>query len=443
MKYLCPCAKHGEMEEIMKKIFESPMLIKLQEAGQKLGANKYITALTTGLMSTMPLLMVGAVSQIICSVGTNLNLFTIDSAIYGYIYAPYKYTMEFLGLWVTIHIGYNYAKNLKMRSPLSNAIDVAIIYVMVCAPFVDGKLDTSFLSSTGMFVGFIVAFLVVRIEKFCVDKNLRIPMADVCPPALVDSFAAIIPLAINVILFQGINVLLSIVSGGALIIPSAIMAVLMIPLSGLTSLPGMFILCTITMLLWCFGIHGGGIVFPVIMASLFEAVQTNAALHAAGQPLVFYPVILYGAMAAVGGTGNTFALSILSLKAKSKQLKAIGKATVVPSLFNINEPVIFGMPIMYNPILCIPYILNTLVVMGFFAIGYSTGIITPVWTLILAILPMGVGSYLGSLNIMNAIWDYLMIIPSMLVWYPFFKIYDKQLLEKEESNAAIHVQEMV
>lgn len=416
----------------MGKIFESPIVVKAQKFGEKMGSNKFIAALTAGMMSTVGPIMAAAVCQIICAVGVMFNWFTSDSAVYGYIYAPYNIIMNLLGLWVTVFVAFNYAKNLKMKMPIATAIDTAIIFVLSCSSLVDGKLDTNFLSSTGMFVGFIVSFVVVRIEKFCADKKIRIPMPEVCPPSLVNSFSSLIPLGINIIIFHGFNVVLAVVSGGALNLPTGLMAILMVPLGALTSLPGMFVLCFVSLALWCFGIHGGAITYPIVMAAILEAIQTNAALHAAGEPLVFAPVFLYGAMAALGGTGCIFPLALLALKAKSKQLRSVAKVGVVPAWFNITEPTIFGMPIIYNPILCIPFVLNSLVVVGLFCVGYLTGFISPPWIMLFAVLPIGAGDYLGTLNIRNTIFTYLCIIPSMLVWYPFFKAYDKQLCVKEQ-----------
>lgn len=360
-----------------------------------------------------------------------LNLFTADSAIYGYIYAPYNFTMNLIGLWVTVAIAYNYAKNLKMKSLLNHTIDAAIVFVLICGAWTSQGLSTMYLGSAGMFVGFVVSGVVVRIEKFCLDKNIRIPMPDVCPPSLVNAFAAIVPLAINVLLFQGLNVILSIVSEGALSVPSTIIMILQIPLRGLLSAPGMFILCGFALILWCFGLHGTMIVSPIIMASMIEASTTNAALHAAGDPLVFFPVSLYGIILCLGGAGNTWALCWMGLRAKSEQIRAVCKMSLVPGWFGINEPLTFGMPIMYNPILCIPYVLNTMVLLVIYYFAYSTGIITIPWITVTALMPIGFAAYFTTLNIFNTIFQYLMLIPSALIWYPFFKIYDNQLYQKE------------
>ena len=124
----------------------------------------------------------------------------------------------------------------------------------------------------------------------------------------------------------------------------------------------------------------------------------------------------------------------MGLKAKSKQIRAVAKASVVPGWFGINEPVAFGMPIMYNPILCIPYVLNPLVVMVLYIIGYESGIIIPAWISISTLMPMGFGAYFGTLNIMNAVWVYLMLIPVALIWFPFFKVADAQALKEEQNT---------
>lgn len=419
----------------MEKLFNNPVLVKLQEFGQKLGANKFISALQAGMMGSMSILMVGAVCQIIASVLSMIGLIEANGAVYNAIYAPYNYTMGLIGVWVTAFIAFNYAKNLKMKSPLTHAIDATIVFVLACGTITNGAMSTTYLSATGMFVGFIIAGVVVRIEKFCLDHNIRIPMPSVCPPSLVNAFAAIVPLVINIVIFQGLNVLLT--NTLQMSLPTAIMAVLSIPIQGLTSVPGMFILCAFALILWCFGIHGTMIIYPILMASMVEAAQYNAAAMAAGEPLKFFPVALFGAIAALGGSGNTWPLCLMGLRAKSKQIRSVAKVSLIPGWFGINEPMTFGMPIMYNPILCIPYVLNTLVVMLLYWLAYSTGIIMPAWISIGALMPMGIGDYFGTLNWMNLVWTYLMLIPSGLIWFPFFKVYDNQLAKKEaEAEAA-------
>ncbi|MHC5248528.1 PTS sugar transporter subunit IIC [Enterococcus sp. LJL90] len=432
----------------MEKLFQSKAMIKLQDFGQALGRNKFLIALQAAMMSLMGIIMVGAISQILVSVlGPSMfNLFSADSATYYYLYLPYQFTMNSLSLWVVALFAYHYAKNLKMKAPIMNAVDALVGFIVIAGALVVTEaglttIDMTYLGAQGMFIGFVVVFLSVHIEKFCIDKNIRIKMPDVVPPFLQDGFASIIPLLFTLIVFVGASAAVAVGTGGAFTICSGFMAILGVPLNALTSVPGMFILCIFGALLWCFGIHGTMILVPIIMPLGIQAAVANGAAAAAGEPLVFYPVALFGSMAIAGGTGNTLPLAILGFKSKSKQISAVAKISLIPGWFNINEPLTFGMPIMYNPILCIPYVLNIPIVMLCTYLAYQFGFLQPAWISISALLPMGFAAYLSTLRWQNAIWDYLMLIPATIVYYPFFKAYEKQLVAKEAAVAEAEAQE--
>lgn len=428
----------------MEKLFESKAMIRLQEFGQNLGRNKFLAALQAAMMALMGIIMVGAISQIICAVGSEklLNLFPTGGEVYTIINLPYQFTMNSLSLWVVVLFAYNYAKNLKMKSPIMNAVDALVCFLIVAAALMTNEvgqvfIDMTYLGAQGMFIGFVVVFISVQIEKFCADKNIRIKMPDVVPPFLQDGFSSILPLLFSAILFLVAATLVSVGTNGAYTISSGFMAMLSYPLNTLTSVPGMFIIGIFGALLWCFGIHGTMILVPIVMPLGIQAAVANGALHEAGQPLVFYPVLLFGAIAMVGGTGNTWPLALMGLRSKSKQISAVSKISAIPGWFGINEPLTFGMPIMYNPVLCIPYVLNIPIVMLLTYLGYMSGFLTPGWIAISALLPMGFGRYLSTLRWQNAIWDYIMIIPTAIIWFPFFKVYEKQLIAKEAEAEAL------
>lgn len=426
----------------MESLFNSPVMIKLQEFGQALGRNKFLSALQAAMMSLMGVIMVGAIFQIVCAVGSTMfNLFAADSQIYAILYTPYNFTMNMLALWITGLFAFNYARNLEMKTPIISTVESLVAFLLLVAPLSVNEagltvMDTTYLGATGMFIGFLVVFVVVNVDKICHDKKIYIRMPDIVPQFLQDGFAGIVPLLFNVVIFLAIGTGVTVVTNGAYTAASGFMALLTAPLNALTSVPGMFVLCTFGALLWCFGIHGTMILVPIIMPLAIQAAVANGAAMAAGEPLVFYPVALFGAMAIAGGTGNTMPLVLFSLRAKSEQLRAVAKVGLIPGWFNINEPVTFGMPIMYNPILCIPYVLNIPVVMLFWYFGYMSGLIIPGWISMSALLPMGFASYLTTLNPLNAVWDYLSLIPAGIVWYPFFKAYDKQLYAKEQEALA-------
>ena len=436
----------------MEGIFNSKAMVALQEFGQKLGQNKFLSSLQAAMMGSMSLIMTGSVFQIICAV---LSLFGVasDSTIYVILYQPYNFTMGLVALWITGMIAYNYAKSVGVKSPVLSMIEASAVFTLVaCFDLTQGSsianLSVTYLGSQGMFLGFVVAFCCVRVDYFCQKNHVQIKMPDVCPPSLVNAMAAIIPSFFNATIWLVISAIVVSVTGGAYNLASGFMAVLSAPLAALTSVPGMFVLSAFACFMLCFGIHGTMLMISVLMAPMIMAASENAAAYeaviAAGgsiadaqAALTFYPVALFGCIAMCGGTGNTLPLCLFGLKAKSEQIRAVSKVGIVPGWFGINEPVTFGMPVMYNPILCIPYILNCLLIMLITLIGYKIGFLRPAHVFIGALMPMGFAQFLGTFRWQNALWDYLMIIPAGLVWYPFFKAYDNQLAVKEaEARAA-------
>ncbi|MEB3363352.1 PTS transporter subunit EIIC [Lactobacillus sp. R2/2] len=424
----------------MDSLFNSKFMQAINKAGQKLGSNKFVSALQSGMMSSLAVIMVGAIFQIIQSIlgPSMLRILSVNNPWYGYLNLPYEFTMNFLAVWVVILMANQYAKNLKLKNNIITAIDATVIFFLMSAPVITSKtgmvsLNTTYLGAQGLFVGYIIVGLVVKIEKFCSDHNIKIKMPEVVPPALQASFSAILPLLFEVIIFGAIFILIQLTTQGQYNFASGLMAILGRPLKVLNSTPGVIIIDLIGLILWSFGIHGSMIIMTIMMPLWLQAAGVNAALHAAGKALKFNPAFLWLPISTVGGTGNTISLVLMGLRAKSKQIKAISKASLIPGLFCINEPVTFGMPIMYNPIMIIPYVLNTIIIVILYLIGYKSGILGLPYIPVISILPIGGLDYVNSLNLMNLVWPYLMIIPSGIIWYPFFKAYDKQLYEKEQS----------
>ena len=425
----------------MDNLFENKFIQKLQLFGQKLAANPFMSALTASMMSTMGPIMVGAVFTIICAVCSDVfHLFAHEDTIYQILYMPYNFT-NLLGLWVTTIFGFNYAKNSGLKSPLLTAINVTIVFMLTASTYDSASnIAAGNFGAAGLFVGFIVVFITVRIEKWVTDKNIRIPMPEVVPPSLTNALNSIIPLGLAVLVCYGANVIVNLVSGGALGVASLINQIFMIPVKYLLSVPGMVVIAILAGLMWAFGIHGTLIVYSVMMAPMYMKTFENIALYQAGVPLTFEnafdPTFLFGFVAICGGTGNTLPLCIMGLRSKSEQIKAVSKLGLVPGWFGINEPVTFGMPIMYNPILVIPYILTMVVnvILGY--IGYRIGLIKFGFIMISALLPMGLARFLTTLDFKQFFIDYLFLIPDYLIWYPFFKVYEKQLVEEEQAMAA-------
>ena len=254
-------------------------------------------------------------------------------------------------------------------------------------------------------------------------------MPDAVPEFLQDTFRSLIPLVVNAIIWTVLGYGCVALTQTAL--PVLITGLLGMPLAALTSVPGIIIIVIIASLLWTMGVHGTVAVYAAIAAPLMQYYATNYANHEAGQELVFMPIALFGIINCCGGTGNTLALCVMGLFSKSEQLKAVSKAAIVPGLFNINEPVIFGYPIMYNPIMCIPFILNPVITMIICYFGYMIGFFKPAYISITANLPVGFAQYLTTLSWTNIFIPVIAFAVAFACYWPFFKVYEKELVAKE------------
>ena len=263
-------------------------------------------------------------------------------------------------------------------------------------------------------------------------KDIRIKMPEGVPPAISSSFDAILPLFICVIIFYGLSLVVQNFSGQLL--PSMIMTVLAPAISGLDSLVGICLITMIAQVFWFFGLHGASITQPIRLPFMQMYLIANLSAFSAGQPIVHYftqPFWSY--VITLGGGGATMGLCILLLRSKSVELKTLGKLSIGPAIFNINEPIIFGLPMVLNPLMMIPFIfvpvINSIIAYGLMAFHIvGKGIIETPWT-----TPAPLGAALGCMDFKAAIMVIGLIILDMVLYYPFFKLLEKQKLEEENS----------
>jgi len=257
----------------MENFVNSKFMQKLQIGGQKFASNPFVSSIQAAMMGMMAPIMVGAVFTIINAVGCNvLGLWDTASSIYAILDKPYTFTMDVISLWVVVLLTYTYARNSKLKNPISTVINSLVVFLVVAtAEYVDeagtSHATMTYLGAQGMFIGFFTSWVTVKVEKWCVEKNIRIPMPDVCPPSLVNSFASMLPLFFAVVICYGLDMIINLVSGGALGLCSGLMAVLAYPLNALISVPGMLILAVIAGFFWFFGIHGTMLLVSVIMVT--------------------------------------------------------------------------------------------------------------------------------------------------------------------------------
>lgn len=427
----------------LDKLVDSPVMHALQGLGQKMQASPTVQAITNGMMGTMNLILAGSVFSIIASLLTIFNLTTADSVLYQQLMIPYNMTMNLMSMAIAFSVGYVYTKNLKLGGELANGIVSMVLFLMVSAPIqtvtlADGStmsaIDTTMLGGTGIFTAMLIPIVAVKIIDFCQRNNVTIKMPDSIPPFLSDSFATLVPLVINIVLWRGLSFACETLTGASL--PAILMGLLSAPLGVLASGPGIIVLGVLAMVFWFFGMHGTGIVYIVLLPVMLQAFAANADLVANGQAPVFNAVFLFSAFCCAGGTGNTLPLAVLCLRAKSEQLKAVAKAGLVPALFNISEPMVFGTPIMYNPIIGIPFILNGLFVAIPVWVGYLVGFFQPGYIMIMTSLPICMAEFATSMAWQNLLIAPLGFLIGLVVYAPFVRMYDKQLCEKEAAERA-------
>ena len=422
----------------LDSLFESKAMITLQSWGNKVQANKAISAVSSGMMTTMSLVLAGAIFSIVATVGSLFGVIQQTDAAYQWLMMPYNMTMGLLSVAVAFSVGYIYSRNLELKGEVANGLVALFLFLMVCSPvssvtleggITANMMDTTYLGGMGLFTAMIVPIVALRVIKFCADHHVMIKMPDAVPAFLSESLASLVPLIINILFWCGLNTAVSTMFGMS--IPAAIMALLSAPLGMLTSVPGLILLIVVTLVLWCLGIHGTAITSVVFTAPMIALFQQNAELVAAGMAPQFAPVLILSAMTCCGGTGSVLPLAVLCLRGKSERLKAVGKAGIVPALFNISEPILFGAPIMYNPILAIPFIGAPVITALLLYLGYSIGFFQPGYVLMMTSLPIFVGDFLSAMAWQNLFIPVVAFIVGIVCCTPFVRAYDRQCVAEE------------
>lgn len=432
------------MESFVLKISNSKFMQKLEEISMKMSGSKIFSTISSGMGGTMGLIMIGAIVQIVLALATNFFGMDTESAAYIKINTIYQSTMGIMSIFMAFNMAHGFAKKNDIN-PVQAGFTAIMCFILVAAPVhsivdADGVahmvIDTSNLSSGGIFTALIIGLASVRISKFAIDHNWMIKLPDVVPEGILHSFNSIIPTGINIVIWYGLALIVDAVSGGALSIPTIVIWVLSIPIGLLLSTPGMFIIMLLAQTFWFFGIHGSSVVWSVMFAPMMAAYMTNAELALAGQPLQYNPAFLYlMSMGILGGAGNTLPLLLMGIKSKSKTIKTISRAALPTAFFNINEPVIFGFPIMYNAIFLIPFMLCPVVVGLFLLLGWNLGLLAYPQVLVLTTLPIIVSEFIATLDWRNAVFVVLMFPVCWMIWYPFFKVYEKQCVANEQAEA--------
>ncbi len=411
-------------------MMENKFLIALQNFGKKASRNDFVSSIMGGVQSILGIMMVSAFAQVACAAGVLMKVLEKGSPVYNAIYTPYNFCMALLSLWLCFAMANIYAKKKALKSPVVSALTSMISFLIVTDAVQlneAGKtiLNTTYFGATGMITVFVTVFVSINIIRFFEKRNLTFNLPKGLPDGLISSFVNLIPLLVNIIVFAVATALFKKYTG--VIFPAWFMKVLAIPFGAVTSVPGMFIICAVMAIFTCCGVQGAMIIGPILLPMIMQALEQNAALYNAGQPLIYFPVLLFYCF----GVFGVIPLCFLGWNSKSTQIKTISRAGLVPALFTVNGVVINGMPVLYNPILMIPYIINSMFSALMYHIAFSLKMLTPMWIYVTGNTPLGIKEYLWSMDWRHIVFAWLLVIPAMAIYYPFFKTYEKQKLQEE------------
>ncbi|MDA0147746.1 PTS sugar transporter subunit IIC [Vibrio sp. LaRot3] len=409
----------------------------------KISAQKHITAVKDGFVSAMPFLIVGSLLLVLAFPPADsgfffegwhnlINLLGSDN-----ILAPFQVSMGIFAVYATFGIAFSMAESYKLR-PMNTGMLAMFAFILAAAPMVNvadvgGVLPAAYLGGSGAFTAILCGLLVPEMQRLLIKYNIRIKMPDAVPPKISASFDLLIPIVFISVIVVTINAVLG---GYGLQIPSAIMELFKPLVLASDSYIAALLAVMLIQLLWFSGIHGGSVVGGIIAPMLLVNLGLNQEALAAGEalPKIFVnPLVDFFVF--VGGAGGTFGLVLLMMRSKATQLKTIGKMSVIPGAFNINEPVIFGTPIVMNPVYFIPWVvapfINTSIVwMAFKTEMVSRIIALPPWT-----MPAPIGAVIATNSITAALVVLVCLTVSMVVFYPFLKVHEKQLLAEEKAMA--------
>ena len=449
--------------------FEEFLDSKLIPLGNKVSQQRHLKAIRDGMVAATPLALLGGMTLIVTSPPVNLDTMKPTNFIFKFLIAwkewavahgmqielLYRASMGLMAMFICLAIAHSLAKSYKM-DPVGTMIISAVCFMITSAPSDMGVMSagitaqmtgeevlanqavlipTGFLGAEGIFTAIILALLTTEITRLLQEKGMFIKMPDAVPAPVKASFASIIPLVINAVGIFLISLLIQKVSGG-LLIPELIKALFKPLVVAVDSPFGIILISVVTQVLWIVGLHGSSIVSGVVGAFELGNLTANAGLVTQGlMPEYIYTEPFRAFFMILGGAGATIGLNILMLRSKSKQLKTLGRLAIVPSIFNINEPLIFGTPIVLNPTLAIPFILAQTVNGVLTYLIMYVDIIEKTFTYVPWTTPAPIGAAISTMDFKAFIWVILLIIVDLVIWYPFFKSSEKQLvLEDMEAS---------
>ena len=408
---------------------------------EKLSRNIYLRAIRDGFIAGMPVILFSSIFILIAFVPNSWGFKWSDDVV-NLLMKPYSYSMGILALLVAGTTAKSLTDSVNRSMEKTNQINymstllAAIVgLLMLAADPIENGLATGFLGTKGLLSAFLAAFVTVAIYKVCVKNNVTIRMPDEVPPNISQVFKDVIPFTLSVVSLYALDLLARHFVGASV---AESIGKFFAPLfSAADGYLGITIIFGAFAFFWFVGIHGPSIVEPAIAAITYANAEVN--LNLLQQGMHADKILTSGTqmfIVTMGGTGATLVVPFMFMwLTKSKRNRAIGRASVVPTFFGVNEPILFGAPLVLNPIFFIPFIFAPIAnvwIFKFFieTLGMNSFTANLPWT-----TPAPLGLVLGTnFQVLSFVLAALLIVVDVVIYYPFLKVYDEQILEEERSG---------
>ncbi len=412
---------------------------KIVPVAAKLANNKVLVAIRDGITLAMPLIIIGSLFMVIASFPVKgWEAWLGEVGVANYLWKGVTSSFGLVGLIATFGIAHSFASQYKTDG-ISAGI-IALASFIVVTPFVNGEggegLSTTYLGARGLFVAIILGVLTAYIYQWFINKDIQIKMPESVPSAVSRSFSAIIPGSVIITMWLVVFALLD--TFGLPNLHEVAQVILGKPLGLLgNNIIGTVFVVAFNSLFWFVGIHGGHVVNSIMQPTWIANIDANRVAYQAGEKMThiitqpFMDNFVY-----IGGGGATIGLILVlayySRKKKASQrTKVMAPITVVPGLFNINEPAMFGIPVVMNLLLFVPFIvapiLNALI--AYFAM--ATNLVPLTRTVASWTMPPILSGFLTTGSIAGALLQVVLIIVDVLLYLPFYTLAEKSFRKEE------------
>ncbi|MGG3906892.1 lactose-specific PTS transporter subunit EIIC [Geobacillus stearothermophilus] len=415
---------------------------KMKPFFEKISRNVYLRAVKDGFIASMPVVLFSSIFMLVAFV-PNVFGFYWPEHIEAILLKAYNYSMGILAVLVTATTAKYLTDSFNRDLPSNNQINnistmlASIVgFLLVSADAIEGGFSSGYMGSAGLLTAFISAFVVGNIYKVCVKNDVTIKLPEQVPPNIAQTFKDLIPFALSTLFFWLFDLVFRNLTG--MNFAEGVIKFFQPLFSAADGYLGLALIYGAMAFFWFIGIHGPSIVEPAVTAIYYVNIEANLKLFQAGEHAshVLAPGLQYF-VATLGGTGATLIITLMfAFLAKSEQNRAIGKAATIPVLFGVNEPILFGAPLVLNPVFFVPFILAPIANVWLFkffvdVLNMNGFIYVLPWT---TPGPLGLvmGTGFAGLSFVLAI---LLLVVDFLIYYPFFKAYDNEIYQKELETA--------